>query len=69
MPLYRPIADRYLYLPMTGVSVAVAAGCACAVVAGIHRDGATPAEIAAIVANVEAGVTALVAALHGKDER
>ena len=25
VPLYRPIADRYLYLPMTGVSVAVAA--------------------------------------------
>ncbi|MCP4574409.1 MAG: hypothetical protein GY838_18830 [bacterium] len=46
--------------------VATAAGCSCAVVAGIHQDDAMPEEIAAMVANVEAGVTELVAALTGK---
>ena len=34
-----------------------------AVVAGIHQEDATPQEIAAIVANVEAGVEVLAEAL------
>ena len=43
--------------------VAAAAGCTCVAVAGIHQDGATPPEIAAIVANARAGIKRLAAAL------
>ncbi len=43
--------------------VAAAAGCACAVVAGIHQDAATADEIAAIVANARTGAGRLAAAL------
>ena len=43
--------------------VAAAAGCACVAVAGIHQDRATPAEIAAIVANARTGWLRLAAAL------
>jgi len=45
-------------------AVAAAAGCACVAAAGIHQDGATPAEIAAIVANARAGIARLAAALR-----
>ncbi|MBK8165673.1 MAG: hypothetical protein IPK64_06825 [bacterium] len=45
-------------------AVAAAAGCACVVAAGIHQDGATPAEIEAIVANARAGIARLAAALR-----
>lgn len=40
-----------------------AAGCTCVVVAGIHIDEATPAEIATIVTNVRAGTDQLTRAL------
>lgn len=45
-------------------AVAAAAGCACVAAAGIHQDGATPAEIDAIVANARAGIARLAAALR-----
>lgn len=45
-------------------AVAAAAGCACVAAAGIHQDGATPAEIAAIVANAREGIARLAAALR-----
>lgn len=44
-------------------ALARAAGCTCAVVAGIHQDRATAGEIADIVVNVEQGVAELVASL------
>lgn len=44
--------------------LASAAGRGCVVVAGIHRDAATPEEIAAIVANARAGFAALAAHLR-----
>lgn len=44
-------------------AVAAVAGCACVVVAGIHQDAATPAEIAAIVANARRAIARLAAAL------
>lgn len=50
------------------VRLAAAAGCACAVVAGIHQDAATPEEIAAIVANVELGVQRLAETLEREAE-
>lgn len=40
------------------------AGCVCTVVAGIHQDGATKAEIREIVANVTAGVDRLAEILR-----
>lgn len=45
-------------------AVAAAAGCACVAAAGIHQDGATPAEIEAIVTNARAGIARLAAALR-----
>jgi hypothetical protein len=44
--------------------LAVATGRTCVVIAGIHQEAATPAEISAIVANVRAGVEQLAARLH-----
>jgi hypothetical protein len=44
-------------------AVAVAAGCTCTAVVGIHQDAATPDEIAAIVANVRRGLATLVGKL------
>lgn len=44
-------------------AIAVAAGCACVAAAGIHQEGATPQEIAAIVANARAGVRRLAESL------
>ncbi|MHB8078682.1 MAG: prenylated flavin chaperone LpdD [Candidatus Krumholzibacteriia bacterium] len=44
--------------------LAAAAGRGCVVVAGIHREAATPAEIAVIVANARAGFAALAARLR-----
>ncbi len=44
--------------------IAAAAGRGCVVVAGIHQDGATPAEIAAIVANARTGFVALAGRLR-----
>lgn len=44
--------------------VAAAAECACVVVAGIHQDRATRAEIEAIVANARVGVRKLAAFLE-----
>lgn len=45
------------------IRLARAAGCTCAVVAGIHQDGATRDEITAIVGHVEAGLADLATAL------
>lgn len=44
-------------------AVAAAAGCACLVAAGIHQDGASPQEIAVIVANARRGISRLAGAL------
>ena len=44
--------------------VAEAAGCTCVVVAGIHQDRATRAEIEAIVANARSGVLRLASLLE-----
>lgn len=49
--------------------VAEAAGCACAAVAGIHQDDATPDEIAAICTNALAAARRLAAALSREDRR
>lgn len=46
-----------------GRVLAEAAGCTCVVVAGIHQDGATPLEIAAIVANARLALARLATAL------
>lgn len=44
-------------------AVAAAAGCACVVAAGIHQDGATPQEIAAIVSHARQAIAHLAAEL------
>ncbi len=44
-------------------TVSAAAGCTCVATAGIHQDGATPPEIAAIVANARIAIRRLAAAL------
>ncbi len=46
--------------------VAAATGRACVAVAGIHQDGATPGEIAEIVANVRRAYARLTARLRGE---
>ena len=45
-------------------TLAAAADCVCTVIAGIHQDDATGQEIAAIVVNVNEGVTRLAGALQ-----
>lgn len=51
--------------------LARAAGCACVASAGIHQDGATAAEIAAIVANARTAIARAAAALAAvpRDQR
>lgn len=46
--------------------IAAASGRACAVIAGIHQDSASPAEIAAIVANVRACYAEVAARLRAQ---
>ena len=57
-PLARAAAER----------ICLASGCSVAVVAGIHYDGATRAEIDVIVENVDRGVSRMVERL-GEDPR
>ena len=52
-----PLADR------CAAMLAAAAGCTCAVVAGIHQEDITQAEIAEILANVDEGARRLASAL------
>ena len=52
-----PLAEQ------AAAALSEAAGCTCAVIAGIHQDDATAEEIAAIVGNVNEGVARLAWAL------
>ena len=52
-----PLAEQ------AAAALSEAAGCTCAVIAGIHQDDATAEEIAAIVGNVNEGVARLARAL------
>lgn len=50
-------------------AVAAAAGASCAAVAGIHQDNATPAEIAAITANVRSALQTIIDRAFGSGQK